>query len=367
MPNVKGVGAGKKVVVRARKETPAVSNLRAANAFPVAVVCSDLHLSHTAPRNRAEKGVDWYRVMDQSLDVVTNRATQLGVPLIIAGDIFHTWDNPAELVNFTIQRLSKARYKVYAIPGQHDLPNHNYEDVVKSSYWTLIESNVIEDMEPGYAYTYTPETNEANNPVTVRLWPFPWGCAPHHPEKFDKDWDSESPNLHVAVIHRYVWGNQDTGYPGAPEDQNVRAYALDPFNVSVFGDNHIGFSSIYQLLTRGGYPGRLFNCGAFMRRNIDQKDYQIRYGLIMSDGTVIANSYRPTYDDKWTEQSVVQSLKEIANATSPLARSEAVQAFIAEAGEMLVDFKDVVWKFIQTGKLPAEVRKILEEVTNVKP
>lgn len=308
--------------------------------------------------------------MDQSLDVVTNRATQLGVPLIVAGDIFHTWDNPAELVNFTIQRLSKAGYKVYAICGQHDLPNHSYEDVVKSSYWTLVQANVVEDMEPGYAYTYTPETSEATNPVTVRLWPFPWGTAPHHPEKFDKDWDSESPNLHVAVCHRYIWSDKNTSFPGAPEDRHVHAYDLDPYHTAIFGDNHLGFTLQYRLKPKKAFDtrfGTMFNCGGFMRRNIDQKDYQVSYGLLMSDGRVVRNGYRQADADKWTEQSVLQILKEIATANSPVAKTEAIQQFIEEAGEMLFDFRDVVWKYVQTGVLPVEVKRILEEVTGAKP
>jgi hypothetical protein len=32
---------------------------------------------------------------------------------------------------------------MFAVPGQHDLPYHRMEDLMKSSFWTLVEAKVI--------------------------------------------------------------------------------------------------------------------------------------------------------------------------------------------------------------------------------
>lgn len=298
----------------------------------------------------------WYAVLD--------KANHLGVPVIVAGDIFNTWDNPAELVNFAIDCFKAVHNKVYAIPGQHDLPNHNYEDAKKSSYFTLVKADAIVDMEPGFAYTYDVVSRADQAGCNVRLWPFPWGMNPEPPS--DPDW-REGADLHVAVVHRYIWYNEDTSYTGAPEDRHVHSYSLAPYDAAIFGDNHIGFHLQYRKNKEDHKQfGWMFNCGGFMRRNIDQKEYKIRYGEMRSSGSISPHFYRPAGADAWTEQSVLQSLKEIANATSPVARLEAVQQFIEEAGELLFDFRDVVAKYIQAGKLPDEVKKILEEVTGAK-
>ena len=43
------------------------------------------------------------------------------------------------LISFAIRELPSC----YAIPGQHDLPNHSYTDIQRSAYWVLVEAGII--------------------------------------------------------------------------------------------------------------------------------------------------------------------------------------------------------------------------------
>jgi hypothetical protein len=65
-------------------------------------------------------------------------------PIVYVGDIWDHYRQPPEAINWAIRELPKG----YAIPGQHDLRHHNYEDIKKTAYWTLMEAGVILDMRP---------------------------------------------------------------------------------------------------------------------------------------------------------------------------------------------------------------------------
>lgn len=150
------------------------------------------------------------------------------LPVICAGDIFDRYNAGPELINFALAYLPR----MYAIPGQHDLPHHSYEDIRKSAYWTLVEAGKILNLEPG-------------KPVGVgvmQLWGFPWG-TPVEP-------CPETPHLgiDVAVVHQYVW-MKEHGYPGAPEENRVKNFLgkIVGYDAVVVGDNHKGFKA-HQIL-----------------------------------------------------------------------------------------------------------------------
>jgi hypothetical protein len=57
----------------------------------------------------------------------------------------------------------------------------------------------------------------------------------------------------------------------------------------VFGDNHKGFM----------VGSRLINCGTFLRRKSDERDYRPMVGLLYSDGHIEPH-YLDTSADLWT-------------------------------------------------------------------
>lgn len=185
------------------------------------------------------------------------------VPVICAGDVFDRWNAPAELINMALLHLPP----LFAVPGQHDLPHHRYEDRKKSAYWTLVEAGKLTNLEPG-------KHIEVGR---LRLHGFPWGTDV-------TPWEKHHDLLtEVAVVHSYIW-RMHKGYEGALESLHMRRWAprLVGYDVAAFGDNHIPFGAKLD-------GCRVFNCGGFMRRKLDEVDHRPRVGILHADGNVTSH------------------------------------------------------------------------------
>lgn len=114
---------------------------------------------------------------------------------------------------------------MYAIPGQHDLVNHNLDHLRDTAFWTLVEAGKI---------TYLPPDEIVDVPAQkLRLYGFPWGMP------LCSCWDRRHGWLHVAVVHAYCW---KTGYAhvGAPNESHVlNRLEFRSYDAVVIGDNHI--------------------------------------------------------------------------------------------------------------------------------
>jgi DNA repair exonuclease SbcCD nuclease subunit len=288
-----------------------------------AMFASDLHLSHEAPIARAEKGKDWYGVMQNYLEQLSQLKSQHNCPLFVAGDVFHHWNSPPELINFAITHMPKC----IAIPGQHDLPFHNIKDIERSAFWTLVEARVIttmlgvhiRSMSKHYAFT-----------------PFPFGKELAPP--------SGQAMTNVAICHQYIW---DKGhcFPGAPMDSHVKQVSkvLKGFNYAFFGDNHKGFINTDCGMT-------IVNCGGFIRRNSDEVNYKPRVWLLMSDRTV-----KPHYFDTSKDKLVSQSEQE----SQPKLDTKS---FIRELKNMDTDDPDFVAYLTRLLKTKKSLSKAARQV-----
>jgi hypothetical protein len=231
---------------------------------PLFLTVSDLHFSHRAPRARAVSDEQtWYDQMAQHIMELTDLQADLmtqhdlaELPILVAGDICHTWNEPPELINFLISQLPRG---MYTIPGQHDLKHHNLEDIRKTAYWTLVAAGAVE---------HIPACGMLMGAFAVEG--FAWG-QPLKPATFDF-------GPRVAVIHKYVWHEKKSAYPGAEAAANIRKVleSLAHFDMVIFGDNHIPF--------QGTSKGTWFiNNGAFMQRKRDEEAYGPRANIVSRD------------------------------------------------------------------------------------
>ena len=225
----------------------------------IAILCADIHLSLRPPRAR-RKEEDWFKAMVHPLRELEALAQRYNAPILCAGDVFDHWRAEPELVNFAINYLPE----MYAIPGQHDLPLHNLNFIKKSAFWTMV---LIGRITPVIEKPLPIENN-------MVLHGFPFGSRI---EPFTRD----SNKLHVALCHEYFW-IKEFSFPNAPEEHESRAYKnrIQGYHAVVFGDNHKGF------LTKVNGIGVL-NCGGFMRRTSDQKEYRPQIGLLCSSGNIL--------------------------------------------------------------------------------
>lgn len=314
-----------------RSDEGKMSDLRQGDPV-VAIAVGDVHLSHKAPVARsAEK--DWYAAMERPLDQVRELAVRHDVPIVYVGDIFHHWNSPPELINFALRNLPRG----FAVPGQHDLPHHRYEDVFRSAFGTLVRAGHLEMIPPGVPISLGP----------LVLYGFPWGTeivpCPDPAQTFV---------TRIAVCHRYIW-TKSTGYEGAPEDGHLSEVRklLKGYDAAIFGDNHKGFLS--RAFVRPDNAINFMNCGAVMRRNSDEKDYQPMVGLIHSSGEI--EPYPLVVQD-----DVFLQMDEIVARI--MESHPGIEKFVEELenlNEATLDFYEAVKKFMAGSHVSDSVRKIV--------
>ena len=285
-----------------------------------AVLCSDIHLSHRPPVARSAEP-DWYEAMRRPLRELASLASKHKAPVICAGDVGDRWNCPSELVNFALAELPQ----MYAVPGQHDLPMHSLDDLKRTSFWTLVKAGKIIPLSKD-------QPIEVEGAWPVRLWGFPFGTKPI-PLK-----DPHDLLLEVAVVHRYVWTKR-TGYPGAPEKNRLKRFLgmVGGYDAVVVGDNHRGFLA-----------GKVLNCGAMMRRKMDEKDYTPSVGLLTADGKIVRHEL-----DCSKDKFIKPSRKE----TEPDMRE-----FLRELDSLwdaTIDFSEAVKRSLGEENMPEEVKRLI--------
>lgn len=303
----------------------------------IAIGCSDLHISHRCPIARSVEE-DWYRIQRKYLYQLTSLQTMCnGCPILIAGDLTDRWNLPPETINFMLKNLPD---QIFAICGQHDLPNHSYQNIKRSAYWTLVEAGKITNL--------TPSAEEWFAEAGGKDWyvhGFPW--------EFNLEAMGEigTKTAHVALVHSYIW-MKGYHFPGAPEEKRVKKYLpqLEGFNAAFFGDNHIGFSR--------GISGKspfIMNCGTFMRRKIDEAHYYPQVGLLMSDGSIVPHRLDVS-QDKFIDVGEAEKLVE-----RTLDAVDFLQQ-LTGMGKSIVDFVEAVEQFCTKNGVAKQVKNALTDI-----
>lgn len=278
--------------------------------------------------------------MGRALEQLRDLQSKYHCPVLCAGDVFDRWDSRPELINWAIRHLPK----MIAIPGQHDLPQHRLDDIRKSAYWTMVEAGVIETLPAVPVQMVTgPEHN-----CRIVLYGFPWGYPIRQPKKtLDGD-------LHIALAHQYRW-IQGHNYPGAPVESRVLMLGkdTDPFDITIFGDNHSGF------ITTFGHS-IIFNCGTLLRRKSDEASYRPQVGLIYSDGGMVPHFLDISQD----------ILDDTRHEPSPQGDLDAEQFMEQLTGlsQTSLDFRDALEHYLTDNKVREDVRQVLiEALSGGKP
>ncbi|MFH0766606.1 MAG: metallophosphoesterase [Bacillota bacterium] len=291
------------------------------------VIClcvSDLHLCHTCPPARSAEP-NWYQAMLRPIDELRDLQKTHRCPVICAGDIFDSWNSSPELINFAIKYLPE----MTAIPGQHDLPYHEYKNLYKSAYNTLEKASVLWGMSDGLVV--------GNN---FRLHKFPWGIEVRP--------NTTKMKVEIALIHSMIWMKGYT-YPGAPKTSNITSWKpqLKGYDVAVFGDNHSGFIKKLDNCT-------ILNCGSFIRCKSNEMDYKPFIGMILEDGSV-TRYYLNTSKDKWIDP---------IEDTFPIS-TVGLKNLMEELRDISIDhldFKEAINRYLKDNDVNPNVQKILTSV-----
>lgn len=286
---------------------------------PIAILLGDIHLSHLPPVFRSTEA-DWYDTQAYYLNQISGLAHRLDVTTVVcAGDIFDRPDPPPRLINLAIEHLPKG---MYAIPGNHDLPNHNIDDIYNSAYGVLILAEVINDMS-----IQTHKEVKVTEDLYLQLWGFPFGRTIRPPSSAPED---DYNFIDLCVAHKFIWKNGEDA-DVKPEGGNITGIDLSKYDAAVFGDNHRGFQHIWK---RKKAECSVFNCGTFMRRTSREQKYQPRMGVLYDDSSIEPYYLEVSNDQFLTDRPdniildaelsshELQKLSEFLNAVGDVAASD---------------------------------------------
>lgn len=290
----------------------------------IAILIADLHFSLTPPVWRSAEP-NWMKVQARVCNELRNIQKTYDCPILCAGDICE-WDSKPELINW----LKLNMPVVHAIPGQHDLPNHQYKDMYRSAFQTLCDNGIIKEIKYGIPF-------ECSDFIA---YGFPWE------KDIEPLLDNTNPKIKIAIAHQYVWITNYGYKMAAPELKLTNSKRFNGYDVLIFGDNHMGFTT-----TTNKGKIAVFNCGSLMRRASDEINYQPQIGLLTKDGNVISHLL-DTSEDKYIPSTDESEIIEDIDLT-------AVIKGLEKLGKTALDFSEAMKEFNRQGTLSKEAWKIL--------
>lgn len=285
------------------------------------IVTSDWHIRSSTPENRKD---DFLLTQEKKIKFILEKSVKHKAPIIIAGDIGDKpkWEN--WLLRKYISLFKSHPEKIYALPGQHDLPGHRLDQLKQSALGVLIASKAVSPLLKELIIG------------DYLISPFPFGkkIKPPHLIKNKK---------HIAVIHTLVsktklWAGQENFISAK---NLLRKYNYD-FIIS--GDNHQSFYECYKNKT-------LINPGSLMRTTIGQKDHLPKCYLInLSEGS-IQKIFLPI-----DFSSNVLNVEEIENKNKKDKRIKAFVNSLNSDFEFKIKFSENLKKFFFKNKTNRRVK-----------
>ena len=313
------------------------------SAEVIAIFLADIHLSIKAPIWRSAEP-NWLAAQARPLLEVKNLQLKYKCPVICAGDIFERnrktadgWNASPELINYALEYLPD---NMYSIPGQHDLPNHQYEDIHRSAYCTLVKAGKIINITPGGALTIGKHLILSAFPPGYEITPVN-GC---------KD-DRDEGDIWVAITHQYRC-IEGKAYPTAPGEAyfHRNETALMGYDVIVYGDNHKGF------MTDVNKKSLIFNCGTLMRRKSDELDYKPQIGMLLESG-MVAQYFLDTSEDKYLD------IVELAGEEEPDLNMSEFFSELEKLGNTALEFVDAMKHYMNSvDEMSPEAKQIVLRV-----
>ncbi len=303
---------------------------------PVLAVCAaDVHLSLKPPVARSAER-NWLAVQAGYLGQLREVARKHRAPILYAGDVFDKWYGSLtaapELINFALTHLPSG----WAVPGNHDLPHHSYQEKHKSAFYTLVQAGKLKLLDPGISVC-VPGPDDRD--IVAVGFPHGFGIKPPLRDPKDK-------RPHVAVVHAYCW-IRNCCRPKADKSDRAKHWAkkLDGFDAAAFGDNHKGF--VYN-----GLKVPIMNCGGFALRNSDEKERRPMVGLLRQS-MQFEPVYLDTSDDRWLDKERQEELAEWSPDMSELVSE------LAELGGAASSFFETLTSAITSGKVGKRAGKTL--------
>ena len=282
-----------------------------------AILTSDWHLRETTPVCRTD---DFAAALWKKVSFVRDLQKEHGCPVLHAGDLFHHWKPSPNLLSLTMVNIPDQFYTIY---GQHDLPQHNFEERHRSGIYTLEQAGSLKVLPAVH-----------------------WGQDPEKPSFVIKG--ISQPGLcdrHILVWHKMVWQGKRL-WPGQTDPSAIAILKkYKEYDLILTGDNHKAFTETYD--------GRLLvNPGSLTRQVADQIDFKPRVYLYYADENKAEPVYLPIREDAVTREHLDRGEE----------RSDRISAFIEKIdGEWQagMSFEANLEEFFKTNQIRTSVKDII--------
>ena len=293
---------------------------------PAAILSADWHIRAGTPICRTDDfwTAQWSKVIE-----VFKLADRYKIPIIIAGDVGHRPQWPDHLESKFVEIFNAFGCPhIYCIPGQHDLPNHNLENIDKSAFHLM---KIV-----GCFRSSFPVSREF-----FQLHGFPYG------KKLKKPLKAESGLKQVAIWHHMVIGDRKL-WPGQVADTARHILKKNPFfDLIVTGDNHLPFvEKIGDML--------LVNPGSLTRQTAAQYDHKPRVYLWYPESMTVEPFFFPVKQSDVTREHIIEK-KSVDERLRVFVKS------LQSHQEVGLSFEKNLYKFIQDNRIS---KKVEEKVYN---
>lgn len=294
---------------------------------PTAILTADWHIRDTQPICRTD---DYMKAQETKLRFISGLVARYVIPIFFAGDFF---DKPKVSEYLKIWLIENDEVTLnddmfFAVAGNHDLPNHNFDLLYKSSLGLMEIGEFISVLKEKESWT------------EYILHPFHWNQEIKNVKKEYR--------RHIALTH-YLTFKRRKPFPGCSTRSAIDLLKkFDGYDLIVTGDNHKSFSAEYE--------GRLLvNPGSIMRMDADQIDHKPRVALWYAEDNHI----------EWIELPVEQDVISREHIEIQQDRDERMEAFVSRLNadyEVELSFEKNLEKYFSSNRTRSKVRDLVWEI-----
>jgi len=265
---------------------------------PDAILSSDWHYRLSVPVCRED---DFLQTQDHKIGQVVRLQEKFGCPILHGGDVFHKWYgdvDKAKVANLVTRAMRVFPEEMFAIPGNHEMPSHDINNIDQSVYQTMVEARRIKTCE-GKVFNLIGNMEDYVN-LKFRAFGFPYGIELQMRMGGDGKPYKSGEIKGAAIAHVLTYKGRRP-FPGANLGCETLMRKLAGYDLILTGDNHKPF--IHK-------KGRqlLVNPGSLTRQRSSETHRPRVYLWYAKTNTV--EPYYLQYDEKAVTRKHIQEKEE---------------------------------------------------------
>jgi len=298
------------------------------------IITADWHLRSQRPRCRLDD--NWLETQWNALGQIIDYANEYEADVIVIGDIFHSTNETTNEVIGLVQEvalhLERFGKSLYILAGNHDLPQHNLDNINRSAFQILLNSKNINHLDQLDIW----RSDECNK---MKISASNFGAA-------------DILNTEIVFKHILCFPENER-IP--PNDKIVKPSEL----FAQFENAKYIFTGDYhrQFVYTKGKKKKLINPGCLLRQAADMMDYEPSVTLIsFEDGELEYQILQIPDDERMVTDEYLEK-EEMRNS-----RIEAFIERIKENEQVTFDFIENVHNLIKSNNINPEIKNTILEL-----